>query len=78
MVTSEIQPVDTKIQFSNTVIIDSNGMNCQMANFAISPVTTTTRKWNIRVTHYECGMEDSAGPPGCLQYYTSTVNTIQK
>ena len=53
-------------------------MNCQMANFVISPVTTTTRKWNIRVTQYECGMDDSAGPPGCLQWYTQTANTIQK
>ena len=60
------------------VIVDSNGSNCQEALFAISPSTTTTRSWTIRVTQYTCGEEDSSGPPGCLQWYTSTSNYIQK
>ena len=61
-----------------SVIVDSNGQDCQEANFNISPATTSTRSWTIRVTQYTCGQEDSSGPPGCLQWYTSTANTIQK
>ena len=61
-----------------TVIVDSNGKDCQIANFNISPDTTNTKAWNIRVTQYNCGQEDESGPPGCLQYYTETANTIEK
>jgi len=59
------------------MIVDSNGSDCQEANFNISPSTTTTRSWTIRVTQYNCGQEDSSGPPGCLQWYTQTANTIE-
>ena len=58
--------------------MDSDGENCQTANFLIGTSTTTTRAWNIRVTQFACGQEDSSGPPGCLQYYTQTSNYIQK
>ena len=61
-----------------SVIVDSNGKECQNVNFNIGTSTTTTRSWTIRVTQYTCGEEDSAGPPGCLQYYTQTANTVQK
>lgn len=59
------------------MIIDSDGSSCQVANFLIGTSTTTTRSWNIRVTQYACGQEDSSGPPGCLQYYDQTQNIIQ-
>ena len=61
------------------VIVDSDGTECQTANFAISATTTTTtRQWSIRVTQYTCQEQDVSGPPGCLQYYTQTSNTIQR
>ena len=60
------------------MILDSDGIECHIANFNIATATTSTRSWNILVTQYDCGQEDSAGPPGCLQYYTQTQNTIQK
>ena len=60
------------------MIVDSNGEECQEANFLIGTTTTTTRQWNIRVTQYNCGQEDSSGPPGCLQWYTQTANYVQK
>jgi len=50
---------------------------CHQANFNIGGLTTTTRKWDIRVTQYACGDFDSSGPPGCLQYYTATAGTVQ-
>ena len=34
------------------------------------------RNWNIKVTQYNCGHEDIAGPEGCLQYFTGTSGTI--
>ena len=34
---------------------------CHQANFNIGSLTTTTRKWNIRVTQYACGDFDSSG-----------------
>ena len=60
------------------MILDSDGLNCQDANFLIGTTTTTTRAWTIRVTQYGCDQQDEAGPPGCLQYYTSSSNYIQK
>jgi len=59
------------------MIIDSNGSDCQEPTFGISPSTTTTRSWTVRITQYTCGEMDSSGPPGCLQWYTSTANLIQ-
>ena len=52
--------------------------SCQMVNFNIGGSTSTTRKWDIKVTQYACGDYDISGWPGCLQYYTGTANTIQK
>ena len=48
------------------------------AAFNIGGSTTSTRSWTIRVTQYTCAELDSSGPPGCLQYYTQTANTIEK
>ena len=61
-----------------SVIIDSDGIQCQQANFLIGTSTTTTRQWSIRVTQYTCAEMDASGPPGCLQWYTQTANRIQK
>ena len=60
-----------------SVIVDASD-TCHVANFNIGALTTTTRKWDIKVTQYNCGDYDKSGWPGCLQYYTSTANTIQK
>merc|ERR1712223_1385430 len=72
--------------FGTPVICGSNGgyhmivdasSDCTQANFNIGGLTTTSRKWSIRVTQYACGDYDMSGWPGCLQYYTSTASTIQ-
>ena len=59
------------------MILDADDQ-CHKVNFNIGGATTTSRKWDIRVTQYACGNEDVAGWPGCMQYYTQTANTIQK
>ena len=61
-----------------TVILDTDGTQCQKANFLIGSSTTTTRSWDIYVTQYTCGQEDEAGPPGCLQYFTGSGTHIVK
>merc|ERR1712179_548891 len=58
------------------MIIDASDA-CHTLNFNIGGVTTTTRKWDIKVTQYACGDYDSSGWPGCLQYYTATAAKIQ-
>ena len=60
------------------VILDADGASCHDAAFHIGTSTTISRSWSIYITQYTCGEEDIAGPPGCLQYYTQTSNTIQK
>ena len=60
------------------MILDSDGTQCHEANFNIGTATTSTRAWTIQVTQFACGQEDVSGPPGCLQYYTQTANTIEK
>ena len=60
------------------VILDSDGASCLDANFFIGTSTTVTRSWKILVTQYNCGQEDVSGPPGCLQYHSSSSGYIQK
>lgn len=50
--------------------------NCVEVKFTISSLTTTTRKWDIYVSQYECGMEYMGGPPGCLQYFTGSTGAV--
>jgi hypothetical protein len=58
------------------MILDASS-SCHTVNFNIGGSTTTSRKWDIRVTQYACGDYDLAGWPGCLQYYTATTSHIQ-
>jgi len=59
------------------MILDSAGTECQTINAFIGDTTTTTRQWDIYVTQYTCGQEDTAGPPGCLQYLTATTGLMK-
>jgi len=58
------------------MILDASD-DCHTVNFNIGGLTTTTRKWDIKVTQYACGDYDNSGWPGCLQYYTATSSNIQ-
>ena len=59
------------------VILDSSEDDCQLANFRLGTSSGTIRSWEIKVTQYKCDNVDVSGPPGCLQYYTSTNGIIQ-
>merc|ERR1712050_324112 len=49
---------------------------CNQINIDIDTLTTTTtRKWQIKVTQYECG-NMMAPEQDCLQYHTASTGTI--
>lgn len=57
------------------VIVDSNGSQCSLVNLGIGG-GTTTRALDIMVTQFKCG-DDMGGPPGCLQWFTTTTGTVR-
>ena len=57
-----------------TVFVDAPSSGCQIALFTFGD-DSYTRKYDIKISQYECGSE-SSGPPGCLQYYTATTGKI--
>merc|ERR1739844_802892 len=67
----------TNTGYHMIVDADPTANTCHTALFNIGGTTSTSRSWNILVTHYACGDYDSSGWPGCLQYYTATANNIQ-
>jgi len=61
------------------MILDSDGAGCQDVLFQIGSSTGVTRKWDIVVTQHTCDEMDmtSAGPMGCLQYFTGTSGQLR-
>jgi len=61
------------------MILDSDGAGCQDVLFQIGSSTGVTRKWDIVVTQHTCDEMDmtSAGPMGCLQYFTGTTGQLR-
>merc|ERR1712241_1355157 len=66
----------TNTGYHMIVDADPSGSQCHKAIFNVGATTTTSRKWNIRVTQYACGDYDNSGWPGCLQYHTGTAGNI--
>lgn len=63
---------------SNTgqhMFVDASSSGCITASFDISSSKSVTRSWDIKVTQYDCG-NIKGGPPGCLQYFEGTINTV--
>jgi len=61
------------------MILDSDGAGCQDVVFQIGSSTGVTRKWDIVVTQHTCDEMDmtSAGPMGCLQYFTGSTGQLR-
>ena len=53
---------------------DPTGNTCHTALFNIGGPTTTSRSWNVLITHYSCGDTDSSG----YVYFIYIVHTISK
>jgi len=60
------------------MVLDSDGKGCHQAVFQLSS-GTEIRKWEVHVTQFSCNdIEDtSAGPKGCLQYFTDNTGYIR-
>jgi len=59
------------------MILDSNGKDCQKVNIGLgNGAGSTAREWDIMVTQYKCGEEDG-GPPGCLQWHTTSTGNVR-
>ena len=58
------------------MILDAES-TCNHFDFTIGSSTTTSREWDIKVTQYTCSQQNEVGPPGCLQYHTSSTGTIE-
>jgi len=56
--------------------VDTSDSDCVDVHYGIGGGTSATRELDIRVTQYTCGAE-MGGPPGCLQYYTSSAGKIR-
>ena len=51
---------------------------CNNIVIKMDPEYTFSRRWDIKVTQYECGQhQNMIAPPGCLQWNTGTIGTIQ-
>lgn len=48
---------------------------CDEVTFILG-TSTMARSWDIKITQYKCGDEDSAGPPGCLQYFSTDSGRV--
>ena len=52
--------------------------SCHELNFNIgNSDSTTSRFWDIKITHYDCGSE-KGGPPDCLQYFTGSTGNCNR
>ena len=57
-----------------SVIVDTNGKNCVVANFGFGG-DAITREYEIRVLQYE-RQNEIGGPPGCLQFFLGTTGLV--
>jgi len=71
--TFDPSPVICGTNTGEHMVLDSDGTNCMTVTLSINTGTTFTRSWTIVATQYLMGQEDSAGPRGCLQYFTGTT-----
>jgi hypothetical protein len=67
-------PVICGFNTDQHMIVDASDQG-HIASMFFSSSSTTSRFWNMKVTQYECNGWN-AGPPGCLQYFTSTTGTV--
>ena len=58
------------------VILDTHDM-CHDVIFNIGATSTTSRSWDIRVTQYDCGQEDSSGSITDLKHSLTLVHALK-
>lgn len=58
------------------MFVETSDSNCIDVHYGIGGGTSSTRELDIRVSQFTCG-DEMGGPPGCLQYHTSTAGKIR-
>ena len=69
--------IEDRVFFFYFLVWVDTGSGCHTVNIRIGSGVSDTRQWRIKVTQYDCGIEEVTGPPGCLQYLTADSGTIQ-
>merc|ERR1712141_628765 len=70
-------PVICGVNGNQHMILDMADDDCAEVVLGLGATTSTTRELSITVTQYACGDHDSAGPPGCLQYFPNESGKIR-
>jgi len=66
-------PVICGTNTGHHMILDSDGTGCHTITLMMGAGGISPRQWDIDVRQFRCsaGPETLAGPPGCLQYFTT-------
>jgi hypothetical protein len=69
-------PVICGVNSGQHMYVDTTESECVDVHYGVGGGTSATRELDIRVSQFACG-DEMGGPPGCLQYYTSSAGKIR-
>jgi len=69
-------PLICGVNSGQHIFVDTTASECIDVHYEIGGGTSSTRELDIRVSQYTCG-DEMGGPPGCLQYLTSSSGKIR-
>jgi len=69
-------PVICGVNSGQHMYVDTTESECVDVHYGVGGGTSATRELDIRVSQFTCG-DEMGGPPGCLQYYTSSAGKIR-
>lgn len=69
-------PVICGVNSGQHMYVDTTESECVDVHYGVGGGTSATRELDIRVSQFACG-DEMGGPPGCLQYFTSSAGKIR-
>lgn len=69
-------PIICGVNTGQHIYVDTSDGDCVDVHYGIGGGTSATREMDIRVSQFTCG-DEMGGPPGCLQYHTSSLGKIR-
>lgn len=69
-------PTICGINTGQHMYVDISSSQCLRLAYTIGSSSTYSRSWDMRVTQFACGEDDTGGPPDCLQWHTGTTGTL--
>jgi len=69
-------PVICGVNSGQHMYVDTTESDCVDVHYGVGAGSSDTRELDIRVSQFTCG-DEMGGPPGCLQYYTSTAGKVR-